>query len=47
MVYYGMSMHICPGDFFFHFGKQFGQFLREKLSFWLSACIVLIVVPLL
>ena len=31
----------------YYFGSPFGQFVGRKLSFWLSACNVLIVVPLL
>ena len=41
-----MSLHACPGECFY-FGQPFGQFFGKKLSFWLSACSVLIVVPLL
>ena len=38
------TLHVCPGEIF---GLQFGHFLGKKLSIWLSACSVLIVVPLL
>ena len=51
MVYYFchcMSLHVCSGDFFFYFCySQFTNYFGKKLSFWLSACSILIVVPLL
>ena len=51
MVYcfcYCVSLHVCPGDFFFLFRIAVWPFLRgKKLSFWLSVFNVLIVVSLL
>ena len=47
MVYYichCLSLHVCLGAILFWIAV--GHFLGEKLSFWLSACSVLIVVPL-
>ena len=49
MVYYfchSMLLHVCAGEIFI-LDSVFSQFLGKKLSFWLSACSVLIVVPLL
>ena len=40
-----MSLHVCLGAFFFLLDSRLDIF-GNKLSFWLSACIVLIVVPL-
>ena len=53
MVYYFchcMSLHVCLGDFVFiildsRLAKFYGK--QTVFSFWLSACSVLIVVPLL
>ena len=42
-----MSLHVCPGEIYILDSQPFGQFLGKKLSFWLSACSVLIVAPLL
>ena len=42
-----MSLHVCPGDFFFILDSRLANCFEKKNSFWLSACIVLIVVPLL
>ena len=44
-----MSLHVCLGDFFFFFFFFFSRLaiFWKKLSFWLSACSVLIMVPLL
>ena len=41
-----MSLHVCPGEFFI-LDSRLANVLVKKLSFWLSACSVLIVVPLL
>ena len=41
-----MSLHVCPGESLI-LGCRFGHCLGKTLSFWLSACSVLIVVPLL
>ena len=47
MVYYfchSMSLHVCPGEIFI-LDSRFANYLGKKLFFWLSPCIVLIVVP--
>ena len=49
MVYYFchcMSLHVCPVEIFI-LDSRLANYLGKKLSFWLSACSVLIVVPLL
>ena len=48
MVYYichCMSLHVCLGESFILDSRL--AMYRKKLSFWLSACSVLIVVPVL
>ena len=50
MVYYFchcMSLHVCPSEIFIILDSCLASFLGKKRSFWLSACSVLIVVPLL
>ena len=50
MVYYFcqcVSLHVCPGDFCFILDSRLANFLGKELSFWLSTCSVLIVMPLL
>ena len=50
MVYYFchcMSLRLCPGDFFCIILDRSLAIFLQKLSFSLSACSVLIVVPLL
>ena len=51
VVYYlcqYMSLHVLPGErFVFSLDSRLAKCLVKKLSFWLSACSVLIVVPLL
>ena len=52
MVYYfchcmSLYVHVCPGDFFFISESRLFNFLGKKLSFWLSACSVSIVMSLL
>ena len=49
MVYYFchyMSLHVCPGEMFI-LDSRLAECLGKKLSFWISFCYVLIVVPLL
>ena len=49
MVYYFchcMSLHVCPDEFFSILDSRLANYLGKKLSFLLSACSVLIVVPL-
>ena len=49
MVYYFclcMFLHVCPGESVI-MDSRLASFLGKKLSFWPSACSVLIVVPLL
>ena len=49
MVYYFchcMSLHVCPGEIFI-LDSRLASFLGKELSFWLSACSILIVLPLL
>ena len=41
-----VSFHVCPGDCFILDGRLAGC-SGKRLSFWLSACGVLAVVPLL
>ena len=41
-----MSLHICPDESLI-LDSRLGKYLRKQLFFWLSACSVLIVVPLL
>ena len=41
-----MSLHVCLGDFFLFLNSRLAIFWK-KLTFWLSACSVLIMVPLL
>ena len=41
-----MSLHVCPGEFFI-LDSRLANYLGKKLSFWLPACSVLIVMPLL
>ena len=43
----GVSLHVYPGDFCFILDSRLANFLRKELSFCLSACSVLIMVPLL
>ena len=48
MVYYFchcMYLHVCPGEMFI-LDSRLANFWRKQLSLWLSACSVLIVVPL-
>ena len=40
------SLHVCPGKIFI-LDSRLANVLGKKLSFWPSACGVLIVVPLL
>ena len=43
-----MSYYVCPGEIFiFILDSCSANSLGKKRSFWLSACCVLIVVPLL
>ena len=49
MVYYichCMSLHVCPVEIFV-LDSRLPNILGKKLSFWLSACSVLVKVPLL
>ena len=49
MVYYlchCMSLHVCFGEFFI-LVSRLANYLGKKLSFWLSACSVLIMVSFL
>ena len=50
MVYYFchcVSLHVCPGEIFILYSRLAIFFGGKKLSFWLTACSALIVVPLL
>ena len=50
MIYYFchcMSLHVCLGDFIFILDSHLAIVLGQKLSFWLSACSVLIMVSLI
>ena len=38
-----MSLHVCPGEIF-TLDSRLANYLGKKLSFWLSACSVLIAV---
>ena len=42
-----MSLHICTGKMFILFSRLANFLGGKKLFFWLSACSVLIVVPLI
>ena len=49
VVYYFchcMSQHVCPGEIFI-LDSHLAFCSEKKLPFWISACSVLIVVPLL
>ena len=41
-----MSLHVCPGERFI-LDSSLANYLGKQLSFWLSACSVLVVVSLL
>ena len=41
-----MSLHVCPGEIFI-LDSRLAIFWGKKLSFWPTACFVLIVVSLL
>ena len=49
MVYFFVIvclLHVCPGEIFI-LNSRLAKCLGKKLPFWVSACCVLIVVPLI
>ena len=40
-----ITLHVWPDDFFFILDSRLANYFGKKLSFWLSAYSVLIVVP--